>query len=216
MSSKVPALLAYLAVTGRPHQRDALAGLLWGEMPDDAAANNLRQALTNLRKLAEPHLLITRETVAFNPDAPHFLDVEGFRNLLRLSGGQPIAQRIGLLREALALYHGDFLEGFYVRDAPDFEDWALVQRVQLRELALHGWDKLTELLLNIGDYHGAVDAAGRLLAMDPWREEAHRQRMMALARSGQRSAALAQYQACRTSPAKGVRHRTLSRDQRAV
>ena len=198
MSSKVPALLAYLAVTGRPHQRDALAGLLWGEMPDDAAANNLRQALTNLRKLAEPHLLITRETVAFNPDAAHFLDVVGFRNLLRLSGGQPIAQRIGLLREALALYRGDFLEGFYVRDAPDFEDWALVQRVQLRELALHGWDKLTELLLNIGDYPGAVDAAGRLLAMDPWREEAHRQRMMALARSGQRSAALAQYQTCRT------------------
>ena len=71
---------------------------------------------------------------------------------MRLSGGQPIAQRIGLLREALALYRGDFLEGFYVRDAPDFEDWALVQRVQLRELALHGWDKLTELLLNIGDY----------------------------------------------------------------
>ncbi len=48
MSSKVPALLAYLAVTGRPHQREALAGLLWGEMPDAAAANNLRQALSNL------------------------------------------------------------------------------------------------------------------------------------------------------------------------
>lgn len=198
MSSKVPALLAYLAVTGRPHQRDALAGLLWGEMPDHAAANNLRQALTNLRKLAEPHLVITRETVAFNPDAPYFLDVEGFKDFLRLSSGQPIAQRIGLLRQALAIYQGDFLEGFYVRDAPDFEDWALVQRVQLRELALHGWDKLTELLLNIGDYPGAVDAAGRLLAMDPWREEAHRQRMLALARSGQRSAALAQYQTCRT------------------
>ena len=57
MSSKVPALLAYLAVTGRPHQRDALAGLLWGEMPDVAAANNLRQALSNLRKLFEPHRL---------------------------------------------------------------------------------------------------------------------------------------------------------------
>ena len=79
MSSKVPALLAYLAVTGRPHQRDALAGLLRGEMPDDAAANNLRQALSNLRKVAEPHFLITRETVAFNREIPTFLDVEAFR-----------------------------------------------------------------------------------------------------------------------------------------
>jgi len=197
MSSKVPALLAYLAVSGRPHQRDALAGLLWGEMPDAAAANNLRQSLTNLRKLADPHLIITRDTVAFNCSAPFSLDTATFKDLMRLSGGQPAQQRVGLLRQALDLYRGEFLEGFYVRDAPDFEDWALVQRVHLRELALAGWDALTGLLLDTGDYDGAVDAAGRLLAMDPWREEAHRQRMLALARSGQLSGALAQYQTCR-------------------
>ena len=199
ISSKAPALLAYLAVSGRTHQRDALAGLLWGEMPDAAAANNLRQALTSLRKLAGPQLTITRDTVAFNRSSPHSLDVESFKDLMRLSSGQPAQQRASLLRQALALYRGEFLEGFYVRDAPDFEDWALVQRVHLRELALGGWDALTGLLLNAGDYDGAVAAAGRLLAMDPWREEAHRQRMLALARSGQLSAAMAQYQTCRAT-----------------
>ena len=198
MSSKVPALLAYLAVTGRPHQREALASLLWGEMPDAAAANNLRQALSNLRKLFEPHLLITRDTVAFNPEAPHRLDVASFGDLLRLSGGQPTGQRVGLLRQALALYQGEFLEGVYVRDAPDFEDWALVERVRLREMALHALDTLTQLLLESGDCQGAIDASARLLAMDPWREEAHRWRMLALARCQQTSAALAQYQSCRT------------------
>ena len=197
MSSKVSALLAYLAVTGRPHQREALAGLFWGEMPEDSAANNLRQALTNLRKVAESHLVITRETVAFDAETPYCLDVDDFKRMLRLSSGQPSSQHIPLLRQALALYHGDFLEGFYIRDAPDFEDWALVQRVHLRELAQQGWQTLSNLLLDTGDYPGAIEAAGRLLAMDPWREEAHRQRMIALARSGQRSAALAQYQACR-------------------
>ena len=166
-------------------------------MPDASAANNLRQALTNLRKLAGPHIDITRDSVVFNRSTPYSLDVEIFRDLLRLSSGQPLNQRAGLLRQALALYQGEFLEGFYVRDAPDFEDWALVQRVQLRELALQGWDALTTLLLNSGDFAGAVDAAGRLLAMDPWREEAHRQRMLALARSGHFSAAMAQYQTCR-------------------
>lgn len=196
-SSKVAALLAYLAVSGRPHQRDALAGLFWGEMADVAAANNLRQALTNLRKLFDPYLAVTRDTVAFDRTAPCFLDVESFSSLLRLSGGQPAGQRMGLLRQALALYHGDFLEGFYVRDAPDFEDWVLTQRVRLRELALQGWGDLTTLLLDGGDYPEAIRAVGRLLAMDPWREEAHRQRMLALARCGQRSAALAQYHACR-------------------
>ena len=43
--NKALALLAYLAVTGRPHSRDALAGLLWGEMPDAAAKANLRKIL---------------------------------------------------------------------------------------------------------------------------------------------------------------------------
>ncbi len=197
ISGKVPTLLAYLAVTRRPHQRDRLAGLFWGEMPDVAAGNNLRQALTNLRKLLDPHLLITRDTVAFNLAEPHFVDVEALMEGLRLSGGQPAGQRLALLRQALDLYRGEFLEGVYVREAPDFEEWVVVQRTHLRELAVQGWDALTGLLLDSADYEGASETAGRLLAMDPWREEAHRQRMLALARSGQRSAALAQYQVCR-------------------
>ena len=70
MSNKVPALLAYLAVTGRAQRRDDLAALLWGEMPDVDARNNLRQAIANLRRLLEPHLIITRDTVELNPAAP--------------------------------------------------------------------------------------------------------------------------------------------------
>ncbi|NJN81703.1 MAG: hypothetical protein HC802_05035 [Caldilineaceae bacterium] len=197
ISSKIPALMAYLAVTGRVHQRDALAALLWGEMPDSAAANNLRQALTNLRKHFDRSLLITRETVAFNQDAPWFVDAHLFEARVRSSTDKPTEERVALLRQALALYRGDFMEGFFVRDSPDFEDWLLVQRVRLREVALQGWGVLTELLLDSGDYDAAVETAGCLLSMDPWREEAHRQRMLALARSGQSSAALAQFQSCR-------------------
>ncbi len=198
ISSKVPALLAYLAVTGRPHAREALAGLLWGEMPDAAAANNLRQALTNLRKIAGPNVVITRDTVAFDAALPHFLDVAAFTEGMRARANLSPVQRAKHLRAVMARYGGDFLKGFFVRDAPDFEDWVLTQRVHLRELALHGWDELASLSMALGDHEGAIDAANRLLAMDPWREEAHRQRMLSLARSGQYSAALAQYQACRT------------------
>ncbi len=63
ISNKVPALLAYLAVTRRAHTRDKLAALLWGEMPDTDAKNNLRQALTNLRKIADQELTITRDLI---------------------------------------------------------------------------------------------------------------------------------------------------------
>src|SRR5690349_10363243 len=70
---KVRALLVYLAVEAdRPHRRDALVGLLWPDLPDSAARNNLRQALANLRHAigdaaADPaFLLVTRETIQFN------------------------------------------------------------------------------------------------------------------------------------------------------
>src|SRR5438876_12013888 len=87
---KARALLAYLAVeTYRPHQRDALATLLWPEMPDEAARHNLRQTLTNLRtaigdgSARPPFLLITRDTIQFNPASDYDLDISTFMALLR-------------------------------------------------------------------------------------------------------------------------------------
>lgn len=190
LSQKVPALLAYLAVTGRPHSREALAGLLWGDLPEADAKNNLRQALSNLRKLAEPYLIIDRETVEFNRTAPHFLDVAVFEQKAR-------SKTVAELQIAAELYAGDFLAGLAVRDAPDFEEWVLVQKARLRETALHVWQTLTQHHLTHRAHRAAIEAANHLLALDAWREEAHRQLMLALARSGQRSAALAQYETCR-------------------
>jgi DNA-binding SARP family transcriptional activator len=49
-SDKVRALLAYLAVeANQPHRRDALAGLLWPELPEQKAHDNLRLVLHRLR-----------------------------------------------------------------------------------------------------------------------------------------------------------------------
>lgn len=196
VSNKAPALLAYLAVTQRPHQRDTLATLLWGEMGDADAKNNLRQALTSLRKVLEPYLEITRDTVAFKADLPCFVDVVAFSAALRPSrdvGESDIAR----LQSTVDLYRGDFLDGFFVRDAPEFEDWALAQRTRYRELALQAFHTLTTRYLESADYVAAIDTAGHLLALDAWREEAHRQLMIALARTGQLAAALTQYQSCR-------------------
>ena len=50
-SAKATALLLYLATTGERHSRPALAGLLWGDLPEDGARANLRLALTKLRRV---------------------------------------------------------------------------------------------------------------------------------------------------------------------
>lgn len=204
VSNKAPALLAYLVSTNRPHQRDALAALLWGEMADADARSNLRQALANLRKLVDPHLLISRETIAWNETEPYTLDVKQFLDHLQAGRDVPSVTRATAFRKATELYRGDFLAGFVVRDAPEFEEWQLAQRVRYRELALHALHTLTEHHLDRGEYSRAIDSATSLLAVDPWREDAYRQLMLALARSGQRAAALAQFEACRRILAKEI------------
>ncbi|RMF30837.1 MAG: tetratricopeptide repeat protein [Chloroflexi bacterium] len=198
ISAKAQALLCYLAVTGRPHSRQALAGLLWEEMPESAARTNLRQALSNLRRLVGSHLRITRHTVAFNREAPYWLDVEAFETdvgkglLAEGKNLQPTS-----LHAAVDLYQGDFLAGFSVRDAPAFEEWVVVEREWLWELAVQALDQLAAYHAARGEYDPATRYVRRLLTLAPWREEAHRRMMLLLACRGQHSAALAQYDTCR-------------------
>ncbi len=198
VSRKAQAQLAYLAVTGRDHYRDALAGLLWGDLPEQRAAGNLRVVLANLHDLLPEHLEITRYQVAFNQSSACWLDVAEFERACsqgqtEASSQAPYAQ----FEYAVSLYRGDFLEGFYVHDAPAFEEWALAEREQLRQQMRGALHRLVQSHTARGEYTLAIQYATRLLALDPWREEVHRELMRLLALSGQRSAALAQYKACR-------------------
>jgi predicted ATPase/DNA-binding SARP family transcriptional activator len=208
-SNKARALLFYLAVAGRrpagtAHARPALAGLLWADMPEPKALTNLRQALANLRKLVGGHLHITRRAVAFDRDSPYWLDVEAFEAGLADAANaadevEPAAGAAALprLRAAVDLYRGDFLAGFYVRDAPLFEEWMLARQTQLRAAALDALHSLTNDYARRSDYENGIAYTRRLLALEPWHEGAHRRMMLLLARSGQRSAALAHFETCR-------------------
>ncbi|MBE7557187.1 MAG: AAA family ATPase [Anaerolineales bacterium] len=199
-TSKAQALLYYLAVTGRAHSRDTLADLLWGDMDEATAKRNLSKALSNLRHLLEPYLLIDRQSIAFNQEKPYELDVAIFQAAIEgsslLEPSKP--EDLSPLRKAVNLYGGDFLEGFYIREALAFEEWLTSQREQLREMMLQGLDLLVRGYTDQqSDDAAGLEYASRLLALDPWRESAHRHMMLLLARAGQRSAALAQYETCR-------------------
>ena len=198
ISTKAPALLAYLACEQRPCLRDELAALLWGEMPEADAKNNLRQVLSNLRRLLGNHLSITRRDATLNSNASFFLDVANFEAYLPKCADPVIWER------AVALYRGDFMAGIFVRDAPRFEEWMLARRARYRELALYTWHNLTEYYLHHYKYGRAIDSASHLLEIDIWREEAHRQLMRALFYSGQRAAAVRQYEICRRALATGL------------
>jgi DNA-binding SARP family transcriptional activator len=185
-SRKVEALLVYLACTGRAHPREVLAELFWEERAQSRAMANLRVALSSLRKHLDPYVIITRESVALNPGADVWLDVAELEK--RLNAGQ--------IEEAVGLYQGDFLAGFYVRGCPGFEDWAAVERERLHRTILDVLKGLIASCIEQGRYQDGITYASRMLQLDPLMESAHRQMMRLLAYSGQRGAALAQYETC--------------------
>lgn len=211
-TDKTRALLAYLTIErDHPHRRESLAALLWPEQPDKQARHSLRQALTHLRHALEDHddsrayLLIDRHDIWLNPQANIHIDVAQFTALAdacashshrHTAACRPCLQR---LERMIDLYRGDFLAGFITTDSTPFEEWALLKREWLHRQAIEALTHLADYAERRGDLKMARHYAQQQVDLEPWREEAHRQLIRLLAQAGQRSAALAQYAACRTA-----------------
>ena len=185
-SAKGQALLAYLATIRQPRSRSALAGLLWGEAEEKTARANLRTTLSKLQKVVPEGLIVTRQTIAFDP-RQSWLDVAVLEQAA--TSGQ------GLI-EAAALYRGELLEDLPVSEALGFEEWLLVERERYRQLALSVLTQLTEQTLATGQWAEGITAARRLLELEPWHEAGHRQLMRLFNADGQRNAALVQFEHC--------------------
>ncbi|MBC8160061.1 MAG: winged helix-turn-helix domain-containing protein, partial [Roseiflexaceae bacterium] len=180
---KVSALLVYLAVEAdRAHTRTALADLLWPEQGEAAARHSLSQALFQLRRSlhddpANPLVLTTRTSVRLSPNPAIWLDVTAFHQLLRGA-----AVNVPQLKQASALYRGEFLEGWSIDGSAGFEEWLLLTREHLHVRACDVLRQLTEPhALGDGDATELCDHARRWVALDPLCEEAYRRLMRALA-----------------------------------
>jgi predicted ATPase/DNA-binding SARP family transcriptional activator len=196
------ALLAYLAVTGRAHSRDALATLFWPEHDQVTARANLRRNLSVLHtSLHDEWLAVDHENVALPPANSLWVDVTEFRGCLRecRTNGLPdpavCPQCIGRLESAAALYTDDFLAGFTLPDAPEFDDWQFRQAETLRAELSDALSQLVRCHSVQGNFDAAVSHAQRRVSLDPLHESSQCQLMEALARSGDKAGALRQYQA---------------------
>jgi DNA-binding SARP family transcriptional activator len=131
------------------------------------------------------------------PDPPSY---EGLR--------QTEAQKSKILEgleSAIALYRGDFLAGLSLPGSTDFEEWMIYRQEYYHRLALETLVRLADHYEQSGDYERAAGHLRRQLELEPWHEKAHGQLMRVLALSGQRSAALRQYEICRTILAQELR-----------
>jgi adenylate cyclase len=183
---KVEALLVYLACKRQEVSREELATLFWEDQSQEKALASLRVALTNLRKHLEAYLTVSRSALGIPPGVDVWLDVQQFDQHMHL----------GEYEQAIALYRGDFLQGFYLRDSTLFEDWVRQERERYRKQYESGLHILVDDSLQNGWYPKAIAYSRQLLQANPLDEGAHRDLMRSLVYGGQRSAALTQYEQC--------------------
>jgi len=202
-SRKAVALLAYLAITGEHQSREALMTLLWPESDQVHAHNTLRYTLSVLKKaIGGAWLDAGREAIGLRRGTNLWLDVDHFHNQLancRMHGHRETdvcPACLPALTEAVALYRGDFLVGFTLRDSPAFDEWQFFQSEQLRGELASMLERLVRYHTTQGTWELAIDYARRWVALDPLHEPAQRQLMQVYAWAGRRAAALRQYREC--------------------
>ncbi len=192
-------LLAYL-VTHRPssHYRERLAGLFWPDRSRSKALRSLSTALWHIRRVlpADEYIIADAQRVQFNPRSDYWLDVEEFKAVCSRASGSPNPKPEALesecerLQHAVALYRGDFLEGFY-------DDWCLEERYRLEALYLEALERLAVCHEALDQPEEALRAIRLLLARDPLREDIHRAAIQLHTLLGNRAEALRQARWCR-------------------
>lgn len=193
-TQKVAALFAYLAFHLRQaHAREVLIELLWPESDAPTLRNSLSVALSSLRNQFEPPgvpqgtmLRADRFSISLNP-AVVTTDVAEFERALKAATrAGSVLERAQHLSEAVELYQGPLLLGFY-------EDWVPTQQERLAGLFLDAVGALVTHLENTGDTRTALAHARHAVAVDPLREEGQQHLIRLLAADRQPGAALRQY-----------------------
>jgi len=204
---KTEALLAFLSMEqARHHERAYLSDLFWPDFPQSRADHSLRQSLHSLRKALDlrsgpPLFPKSGSSVGLNPDHP--LRTDALR-LLRPPASCPVfhdPERCPScelqIQNALLEIRGPFMEGLSLPDCEEFESWLTGTREGLFVRVRWGVERLIHLYEKNGRTDLALSVLDRALRMDPLDEAFHGRTMLFLAETGNRTAALHQYETCR-------------------
>ncbi len=197
---KTLALLVYLAMAGEHHHRNTLATLLWPELPQKEARANLRRELCLLNHALDFSMEFQKEIVSLSQRQEIWLDVNQFLQKLawvELEKENPeisSSTLIDALVESVTLYRGDFLTGFTLPNCLDFDEWQFFQSENLRQSLGNALEMLVKLYIRVNNYHSALHYARRWVSFNILHEPAHFYLMSLFMKTGQKSAALRQYE----------------------
>ena len=192
-TERLVSLLSYLLLNAeKPITRKQLAFTFWAETSEEQSRTNLRNLFHHLRKaFPEISLYLTTEgqTLRWKTDIAFELDVTQFRSALaKAKATREDTVRIEYLREAINLYRGELLPGYY-------EDWLLTQREELHQAFLNALEQLAALLEDAHQYEEAIEVVDRSIRSEPLNESTYILAMRLHALNNDRAGALQTYHA---------------------
>ena len=176
------ALLVYLA-TARPrgfHSRDALLGKFWPESDTAAARNSLRQSLHFLRRSLGDDMVISRGDREICLADTAWCDATAF----------DVALGEGRFEDALRLYRGEFMPGFFIDEAPEAERWLEDERANRARMAVEAAWALVDREEARGEVRAAIVWARQAVVLNPLHEPATGRLIGLLDRAGEPAAAI--------------------------
>lgn len=191
-------LLCYLLVhADRPHPREMLANLLWSDTSTEKSRKYLRQALWHLHSMLKPARAVDTEVlsaehdwVQLNQNSDCWIDVTVFERAFAATQGKSLDQNgAQLLKNAVELYKGDLLDGWY-------HDWCLFERERLQNMYLTMLDKLMTYSMEHQEYETGFTYGSTILRYDRASERTYRQLMLMKYSAGDRTGALRLYDRC--------------------
>lgn len=197
LSRQSVSFLAYLALHREiDHPRDVLIEQFWSSCDPARARSCLGTALSRLRKTLkiDGHDWLEfspRGEPRISPSAPIWFDIVAFEtavaSALSAAQGELDAARLERLVGGLSHYRGDLLIGWY-------DNWVLAERERLRILCLRGYRRLLEHYVAAGDVENALAAGHAALQIEPLQELVQQRVIELYDASGQRAAAIRQYE----------------------
>jgi len=200
-SRKAEAIVIYLLFSEKTSvEREEMATLLWADMPESNALTNLRVTLANIKKQCGDLLLVTRRRISIHPEAVIETDRTALEKTIKSTAANGLEKKelpleqARILAEKMALYRGDFLQGFFVRNAIAFEDWAAYERETLRRQMIDALQMLIHTFKKNHMLREGIAAANQLLFIDSFNDAAYQWLIELYALNGERDKALETYE----------------------
>ena len=174
-------------------RKEQIGAIFWPEHSPEKLNGIFRSTMYRLRRALFSESVVYQDGIySFNRQVNYWLDVEQFEEIPARAEALDEADeeaKTALLSQAVELYKGDYLEGF-------FSDWSLGRRENLRVKYISALTTLGDLYLEAQEYATALQSYNRILLNDPYQETAYRQAMRCYALMGDRAAAIRKYQEC--------------------